>query len=193
MFAPKLVTALREYRREDALADTTAGVIVGIVALPLAIAFAIANVSAETREPHDVADTPAGDGASRPVGRPAPSPGVEVYEVNGPFFFGAAEAFTDTPARLAGTPRVLVIRMRAVPAMDATGIHALRDVVRRSRRDGTLVLISEIHTQPLLALSRSAALDEIGEDSLFGTLDAALAHARVHLDGAPADAPRRSA
>ena len=91
---------------------------------------------------------------------------------------------------LAAAPRVLIIRMRAVPAIDATGLHALRDVVRRSRRDGTLVLLTEVHAQPMVALSRSAALDEIGEEQLMGTLDEALARARAHLAG---PSPRETA
>lgn len=104
--------------------------------------------------------------------------GIEVYEIDGPFFFGAAAAFRDTLARVAGKPTVLIIRMRAVPAMDSTGIHALRDVVQRSRKDGTIVLLSDVHTQPLLALQRSTALDEIGEVNVFENLDGALARAR---------------
>lgn len=107
--------------------------------------------------------------------------GVEVYEVNGPFFFGAAEAFKETLTTVAGKPRVLIIRMRNVPAMDSTGLHALKDVVSRSRRDGTLVLLSDVHAQPMAALSRSAVLDLIGERQLFGNLDDALNAAREHL------------
>ncbi|HUF29390.1 MAG TPA: SulP family inorganic anion transporter, partial [Gemmatimonadaceae bacterium] len=67
-------------------------------------------------------------------------PGVIVYEINGPFFFGAAETFKDTIAQTQGKPRVLILRMRNVPAIDATGMYALMDVVRRSRREGTRVM-----------------------------------------------------
>ncbi len=107
--------------------------------------------------------------------------GVEVYEINGPFFFGAAEMFKDTLARVARKPKVLIVRMRHVPAIDSTGMHALKDLVHRSRGDGTLVLISDIHTQPRLALERSAVFDEIGATNIFETLDDALARAREHL------------
>ena len=107
--------------------------------------------------------------------------GVEVYEINGPFFFGAAEMFKDTLARVARKPKVLIIRMRAVPAIDSTGMHALKDLVHRSRRDGTLVLIADIQAQPRMALERSAAFDEIGAEHIFDSLDIALAAAREHL------------
>jgi hypothetical protein len=66
-------------------------------------------------------------------------------------------------------------------------MHALRDLVRRTRGDGTLVLFSDVHAQPLLALGRSGLFDEIGEDHFFGDIDAALAHARRHLGLAEAN------
>ena len=112
-------------------------------------------------------------------------PGVEVYEINGPFFFGAAEMFKDALARIAGKPKVLIIRMRDVLALDSTGMHALGDVVHRSRKDGTTVLLADVHMQPLVALTNSPLLQEIGEDSLCATLNDALARARS-LVGQPA-------
>ncbi|HSU97748.1 MAG TPA: SulP family inorganic anion transporter [Gemmatimonadaceae bacterium] len=111
--------------------------------------------------------------------------GVEVYEINGPFFFGAAEAFRDTIGQVARKPRVLIIRMRYVPALDSTGMYALSELARRSRKDGTTVLLSDVHMQPMVALSGSPALTEIGEENLFDNLDAALVRAR-ELVGVPA-------
>jgi SulP family sulfate permease len=108
--------------------------------------------------------------------------GVEVYEINGPFFFGAAEKFKDTLASVSRRPQVLIIRMRNVPAMDSTALHALKDLVRRTQKDGTKVLLSDVHAQPLVALSRSDLLDEIGEDNVFGDVDGALDAARAHID-----------
>jgi SulP family sulfate permease len=143
----------------------------------------VTNVTAITRELEDEGDEYATD----PNGvrhRVVPN-GVEVYEVNGPFFFGAAETFKDTLGQIARKPKVLIIRMRNVPAIDSTGLHALKDVVHRTRRDGTLVLLSDVHTQPLVALGRSAVLEEVGEENLFGNLDDALDRARDHL-GLPA-------
>jgi sulfate permease, SulP family len=143
----------------------------------------VTNVSALTRELEDsdraIEDEEFAD--PNAVRRRAVPPGVEIYEINGPFFFGAAERFKDTLARVAGKPKVLIIRMRDVPAIDSTGIRALRDVVQRSRKDGTLVLLADVHMQPLMALSRSEALAEIGEEHLYGDLDLALERAREHL------------
>lgn len=107
--------------------------------------------------------------------------GVDVYEINGAFFFGAAETFKDTVNQVARKPKVLVIRMRHVSMLDATGLRALRDVVRRSKADRALVLISEIHTQPLAALERSPLAEELGPDAIFVSLDDALDRARSYL------------
>ena len=125
------------------------------------------------------------------AGREVPA-GVEIYEVNGPFFFGAAETFKDTLARVAAKPKVLIIRMRHVLALDSTGMHALKDVVHRSRKDGTWVLLSDVHMQPLVALTGSAVLAEIGNDNLFGNLDDALNRARSLTEPAHSDGTKRN-
>ena len=111
--------------------------------------------------------------------------GVQVYEITGPFFFGAAEMFKDRVTRIAGKPKVLILRMRHVLAIDSTGLHALRDVVRRSRNEGTLVILSDVHAQPVVALERSGTYDELGEENVHGNIDDALNRARAHL-GLPA-------
>lgn len=100
--------------------------------------------------------------------------GVEVFEITGPLFFGAAAAFKDALASIADRPRVLIIRMRYVSALDSTGMHALADLVHRSRSEGTQVFLAEVHMQPLVALTGSAALDEIGRAHLFDSLEQAL-------------------
>jgi len=68
--------------------------------------------------------------------------------------------------------------MRDVLLLDSTGMHALKDVVHRSRKDGTAVLLSDVHMQPLVALTGSAVLEEIGPKNLFSNLDDALQRAR---------------
>jgi sulfate permease, SulP family len=107
--------------------------------------------------------------------------GVEVYEINGPFFFGAAEKFKATLDRVSARPRILIVRMRHVPAIDSTAMHALRDLVRRTRHQGTQVLLADVHSQPLVALQRADLMAEIGEQNLFGNVDEALEAARTRL------------
>jgi sulfate permease, SulP family len=146
----------------------------------------VTNVRFVTRELTDRPEDP--DDPNAVARRDVPR-GVEVYEIEGPFFFGAAERFKDTLAEISRKPRVLIIRMRDVPAIDSTALHALRDVVRRSRADGTLVLLCDVHAQPLIALGRSELLDELGDDAIFGNLDDALNRARAHLGLPPVARP----
>ena len=112
-------------------------------------------------------------------------PGVVVYEINGPFFFGAAEKFKDTLARVSGKPKVLIIRMRHVPSLDGTAIHVFKDVVHRSRRDGSAVLLCELNQQPQTALAGSALMGELGEENVVATIDDAVERARVLVAGRP--------
>jgi SulP family sulfate permease len=146
----------------------------------------VTNISAVTRELNDEMGEEETD--ENAVSRRSVPKGVEVYEINGPFFFGAAETFKDTLARIARKPKVLIIRMRHVLALDSTGMHALKDVVHRSRKDGTVVLLSDVHMQPLVALTGSPTLEEIGRENLFGNLDDALNRARG-LVGVAAEEP----
>ncbi|MDZ4864379.1 MAG: sulfate permease [Gemmatimonadota bacterium] len=115
--------------------------------------------------------------------------GVDVYEIDGPFFFGAAESFKSAVSSVAKKPRVLVIRLRRVPSIDSTGLAALRDVVARSRREGSLVILSEVHSQPMVALTNSGFYEEVGEANVTGNLDDALDRARTYLGLPTAERP----
>jgi SulP family sulfate permease len=108
---------------------------------------------------------------------------VQVFAIDGPFFFGAAEKFRETMGAVESRPKVLVIVMERVPAIDSTGIRALRSVVHGARRDGTRVVLAGVHAQPMMALARSELLDELGDENLCGGLDDALERARVLLEG----------
>ncbi len=159
------------------LVDLTVGIGVGMVLAAFLFMKRMAevtNVTLISRELQDASPAPDHTGA---IYRRNIPPGVEVYEINGPFFFGAAEKFKDTLSEVSKKPRVLIIRMRHVPAIDSTAMHALRDLVRRTRRDGTAVFFSDVHTQPLVALERAGMLEEIGKEHLFGNIDEALAAA----------------
>ena len=162
------------------LVDLTAAVEVGMVLaafLFMKRMSEVTNVSVLTRELRDDEEEDLD-----PVDPAEVPPGVEIYEVSGPFFFGAAESFRNTVGQVAGPARVLIIRMRGVPAIDSTGLHALRDVVRRSRAAGAQVLLSGVHAQPLVAIERSGFLDELGEDALVGNVRDGLERARRLLE-----------
>jgi len=146
----------------------------------------VTNISVLTHEFTDPVDDFERD--PNAVRRRAIPEGVQVYEITGPFFFGAAESFKDRVGRITGKPKVLIIRMRHVPAMDSTGLHALRELIHRSRHEGTLVVLSDVHAQPVVALERSGLYDELGEENIHGNIDDALNRARQHL-GLPPVAP----
>lgn len=167
------------------LVDITVAIEVGMVLAAFLFIKRMAevtNVSAVTKELRDEIESD--DEEFNSLRRQSVPKGVEIYEIQGPFFFGAAEMFKETLATVAKKPRVLIIRMRHVLALDSTGIHALKEVVHRSRRDRILVLLSDVHMQPLVALTGSAVLDEIGRDSLVGSLSEALDRAQQYMDRA---------
>ena len=171
------------------LVDLTVAIEVGMVLAAFLFMRRMAEVTNISVLTHEFSD-PVDDFESDPnaVRRRLVPEGVQVYEINGPFFFGAAEMFKDRVGRIAGKPKVLILRLRHVPVIDSTGLHALRDVVRRSRQEGTLVILSDVHAQPVVALERSGMYDELGEENIHGNIDDALNRARAHL-GLPKTSP----
>jgi SulP family sulfate permease len=104
--------------------------------------------------------------------------GVEVYEINGPLFFGVANNLRDALDQVEKPPKVLILRMRYVPHIDATGLNALREFHRRCVKHGTLLLLGGVHAHPLFEMVRAGMDAEIGLDNIFDNLDDALAKAR---------------
>jgi SulP family sulfate permease len=173
------------------LVDLTVAIEVGMVLAAFLFMRRMAevtNVSIVTRELAD-GDESDEDNDPNSVRRRSVPPGVEVFEISGPFFFGAAEQFKDTLGQIAKKPKVLIIRMRDVPAIDSTGLHALHELARSCKHDGTLLLLADVHAQPMFALVRSDMLAELGEENLFGNLDDALDRAREYLALPPVPHP----
>ncbi len=107
------------------------------------------------------------------VGRDVPA-GVEVYEINGPFFFGVADILKDTLRGVERPPKVFILRMRRVPAIDASGMHALDEFYDKCHRQSTRLLLAGVHAQPMFALMRYGFIDKVGEANLFEGIDDAL-------------------
>jgi SulP family sulfate permease len=172
------------------LVDLTVAIEVGMVLAAFLFMRRMAEVTNISVLTHEFTD-PVDDFERDPnaVLRRAIPDGVQVYEITGPFFFGAAEMFKDRVGRIAGKPKVLIIRMRHVPAVDSTGLHALRELVHRSRKEGMLVILSDVHAQPVVALDRSGLYDELTEDNIHGNIDDALNRAREYLGLEPVQRP----
>ncbi len=108
-------------------------------------------------------------------------PGVEVYEIAGPFFFGVADRLKDTLREMSRPPKVFILRMRRVPAVDATGMHALDEFYEKCRRQNTLLLLAGVHAQPVFAMQKYGLIDKFGLDNMCDNLDEALEKAAVHV------------
>ena len=101
--------------------------------------------------------------------------GIEVFEINGPLFFGAAFKFRDAMKIIAKPPQVLIIRMKNVPIIDATGIHILNAVYKDALANNTKIILSEINSeQVLLELKKARLLFKIGKANVTGTYENAL-------------------
>ncbi|MDR2893912.1 MAG: sulfate permease [Alistipes sp.] len=104
--------------------------------------------------------------------------GVEVYEIEGPFFFGVAGKFDDVMKIIGDKPRVRIIRMRKVPFVDSTGAHNLGSLVRRSQREGITVLLSGVNDGVRETLRAYGIEELVGVDNVLPHIDAAVARAR---------------
>jgi SulP family sulfate permease len=110
--------------------------------------------------------------------------GVEVFEVYGTLFFGAVDQFTESMRFLEKRPRVLILETRNLLAIDATGLHAIEELIHQLSQQRTHFIISGIHKQPLFAMQQAGILDRLGEDNVCGNLDLALerAHSLIQKD-----------
>lgn len=115
------------------------------------------------------------------IGKDIPK-GVMVYRIFGSFFFGAAHKLESALKRLKQEPEVLILRMRKVLAMDATGLNALEDLHERLRRNNKHLVLSGPHTQPLFMMDKAGFLDKLGRDNVCANIDLALARSREILD-----------
>ncbi len=100
--------------------------------------------------------------------------GVEVYEINGPYFFGIATRFEETMAQLGDRPKVRIIRMRKVPFIDSTGIHNLTNLCRMSKRENIHIILSGVNEKVHNVLEKSGFYDLLGEDNICKNINEAL-------------------
>jgi SulP family sulfate permease len=107
--------------------------------------------------------------------------GVMVYRIFGSFSFGTAEKLETALVRAGQEPEVLILKMRRVVAMDATGLNALESLFERLRKRHKHLVLCGAHTQPYFLMEKAGFLDEIGRENVVGTVDDALARARKIL------------
>ena len=104
--------------------------------------------------------------------------GVEVYEINGPYFFGIATKFEETMAQLGDRPKVRIIRMRKVPFIDSTGIHNLTVLCEMSQKEKTTVILSGVNNKVHQVLEKSGFYELLGKDNICPNINVALERAK---------------
>lgn len=108
--------------------------------------------------------------------------GVEVFEISGPLFFGATYKFKDAMRLIEKPPRLLVIRMRRVPIIDASGLRVLREVYKESKHRGTKLIITEVYSKQVMEeLKDSRLLFAIGKANVTDSIEEALQRCHVLL------------
>ncbi|MDR2397847.1 MAG: STAS domain-containing protein [Spirochaetaceae bacterium] len=106
---------------------------------------------------------------------------IEIYEITGPFFFGVADMLQKTLRKVAKTPQFLILRMRAVPVIDSTGIAALESFIVQCRRRKIEFLLCELREQPRKTLEKAGFIADLGSERIIPSLEEALALAESHL------------
>ena len=107
---------------------------------------------------------------------------VEVFEITGPLFFGAAYKFKDAIKLIEKPPKVLIIKMKQVPIIDATGIRVLEEVYKTSKRRGTKLILSEVHSQQVMKeLKDARLLFAIGKGNVTKSFEEALSRSYLLL------------
>jgi sulfate permease, SulP family len=108
--------------------------------------------------------------------------GVDVFEISGPFFFGAMHKFKDAMKLIEKPPKVLIIRMQQVPIIDATGIKTLEDVYMETKKRGTKMILAEVLSKQVMDELRDARLlFANGKANVTETMDQALHRAANFL------------
>jgi len=184
---------LPKWPRSDALVFLSAFLLTIVIDLTVAVeigmvlaAILFIKRASETTQITAVDESTETEGSHHSLaGKDIPK-GVLIYRIFGAFFFGAADKLESALKRLKQDPEVLILRMRKVLAMDATGLNALEDLHARLRRKGKHLILSGPHTQPLLVMENAEFLDRLGRENVCAHIDAALARAREILGLPPA-------
>ena len=107
--------------------------------------------------------------------------GVEVYEIEGPFFFGVANKFEETMKQIGDKPAIRIIRMRKVPFIDSTGTHNLENLIKMSKKDKTQILLSGVNDNVRNVLTNVGIEKLLGSENIYPNINEALERANVLL------------
>nr|MBP6626992.1 SulP family inorganic anion transporter [Arenimonas sp.] len=164
--------------------DLTVAIEAGMVVAAFSFMHRMAQmveVSAGVQLIQDDDALPDGPEARRTDQREHLPPGVEVFQISGPLFFGAASRLDNLIDQFHARPRVFILRMRLVPFIDASGVHALRGLAERCERLGIALVLSGLQAQPLSVAHRMGLHEQAGKLQFAPDFDAALALANSLL------------
>ena len=108
--------------------------------------------------------------------------GVEVFEIYGSLFFGAVRQFKESIRVVATKPKVLILRMRHVPTIDASGIHVLEELAAEAAENGQLLIFSAVSAEVYRVMQKSGFVNAIGDENFAADIFAALLIANKRLD-----------
>ena len=109
-------------------------------------------------------------------------PRIQIYQIDGPFFFGAADSFTNTIQENIAPTRVMILRFRHVPFMDATAYQALSKVYSYCRRHRILLMFTQVQEQPMAMLEKNGFIDLAGRENFLVNMEAALPRAAAYME-----------
>jgi SulP family sulfate permease len=161
------------------IVDLTVAIEVGVVlAIVLFVRRVMQTSTISVLEGNEVAATEDMEKASmEDTDRLTIPDGVEVYEIDGPFFFGLASRFEEFESRKGGNTKVRIIRMRKVPFIDSTGVNNLRNLCERTRKRGVTVILSGVTEKVNASLVKFGVDQEIGSENIFPHIVPALERA----------------
>ena len=189
-------TRLRKWPKSDAAVFLAVFALTVLINLTVAVEFGMVLAAVlfirrvtETTHIMEVDERTDTEGAHHSlVGKEVPE-GVLIFRVFGAFFFGAADKLETALKRAHQEPKILILRMRKVLAMDATGLNALEDLHEKLTRRHRHLILSGPHTQPYLMMDRAGFLDALGRDNVCPHIDASLERARAILASSSASPP----
>jgi SulP family sulfate permease len=107
---------------------------------------------------------------------------VEVYEINGPYFFGAGNRAEEMMQRFGNDPKVRIIRMRKVPFIDSTGLHNLENLCLMSKKENVQIVLSGVNPKVEAVLVKNGFVELLGRENICNHIDIALARAKEIIE-----------
>lgn len=155
--------------------DLTTAIQLGVVLSAFLFVKRMADVTSVKLLAHEIEEDERVE--ERPLSKFTVPPGVEIYEIDGPLFFGAADQLDETDRAIGIKPKVRILRFRDVPIIDSTGMHALKSFYHKCKNGHIKLIVTGLHVQPLNEMVKSNLYELIGEENVFSNMKDALHHA----------------